>query len=266
MSAPCTGHAAESDEWMASILERLHYHACDKNNTAFSRSTMFEAADYIRRGAQRDSSADGCAVLPDGSAFTVVSFPLPPDHWLYAPCDEWDEARDEYAECPEPILTISHRATVTAAARYAIRVSTMRGQETDFDPDALVLNICYALCGPAGSAAQRDHIGDGPDHKDGPDADGFSGPRPWNSYGNAPQSVELPESDTSDIAGYTPHALRTYGDAREAAGYARGQSHSLAGILREALEQVLDDMGEHGLSVCPATKEHVIAALRGEVK
>ena len=54
MITPCTGHAAESerDEWMASILERLHHHSLDTNNTAFSRSTMFEAADYIRSGVQ----------------------------------------------------------------------------------------------------------------------------------------------------------------------------------------------------------------------
>lgn len=55
-----------------------------------------------------------------------------------------------------------------------------------------------------------------------------------------------------------------YGDAREAAGYARGLKE--ADRLRDALEQILDDMSEHGLSVCPATKEMAIAALRGEVK
>ena len=91
-------------------------------------------------------------VLPDGSAFATASWPLPRDHWLYAPRGEWDSARDEYAECPLPILTNAQRQAVTAAARYAIRGATMCGQDQDFDPDALVLNLCYALCGPAGGA------------------------------------------------------------------------------------------------------------------
>lgn len=91
-------------------------------------------------------------VLPDGSAFATASWPLPKDHWLYAPRGEWDNARDEYAECPTPILTNAQRQAVTAAARYAIRGATMCGQDEDFDPDALVLNLCYALCGPAGGA------------------------------------------------------------------------------------------------------------------
>ena len=87
-------------------------------------------------------------VLPDGSAFSVGSFSLPETHWLYAARGEWDSERDEYAECPLPILTGAQRDAVVAAARYAIRGATMCGQESDFDPDALVQNICYALCGP----------------------------------------------------------------------------------------------------------------------
>lgn len=92
-------------------------------------------------------------VLPDGSAFSVGSLPLPETHWLYAPRGEWDSARDEYAECPRPILTGGQRDAVVAAARYAIRGATMCGKEPDFDPDALVQNICYALCGPCGTLA-----------------------------------------------------------------------------------------------------------------
>lgn len=38
----------------------------------------------------------------------------------------------------------------------------------------------------------------------------------------APAPAEVPMPDTTDIAGYTPQALRDYGDDREAAGYARG--------------------------------------------
>lgn len=96
--------------------------------------------------------AGGVTVLPDGSAFSVVSFPLPKDHWLYAPLAAWDSERDDMADTPHPILTNAQREAVVAAARYAIRGATMRGQKPDFDPDALVLNFCYALCGPARGA------------------------------------------------------------------------------------------------------------------
>jgi len=88
-------------------------------------------------------------VLPDGSAFSTVSFPLPKDHWLYAPrCQEWDSVRDTSADTPHPILDHHSQAEVIAAIRYAIRGATMNGKGSDFDPDALVQNAVYALCGP----------------------------------------------------------------------------------------------------------------------
>jgi hypothetical protein len=95
-------------------------------------------------------------VLPDGSAFFTGSFPLPKDHWLYAPRSEWDSDRDEYAEVPVPILTQTNRDAVVAAVRYAIRGATMQGTDMDFDPDALVQNAVYALCGPFGKATAVD--------------------------------------------------------------------------------------------------------------
>lgn len=92
--------------------------------------------------------SDDVCVFPDGSAFSVASLSLPKGHWLYAPRGEWDNERDEYAECPRPILTHELREQIVAAARYAIRCVTVRGQASDFDPDALVQNMVYALCGP----------------------------------------------------------------------------------------------------------------------
>lgn len=87
--------------------------------------------------------------LPDGSGFGVLSLPLPEDHWIYAPnCAEWDGARDTSADTPQPILDNSQREAVKAAIRWAVRGATMNGTEPDFDPDALVLNAAYALCGP----------------------------------------------------------------------------------------------------------------------
>ena len=94
------------------------------------------------------NAISGATPLPDGSAIMTGSMPLPENHWLYAPRGEWDDTRDEYAECPRPILTSAQREAVAAAARYAVRGATMCGQEPDFDPDALVLNFVYALCGP----------------------------------------------------------------------------------------------------------------------
>jgi hypothetical protein len=93
--------------------------------------------------------------LHDGSAFAVAAIPLPKGHWLFEPLGEWDAKRDDYAETPLPILSIEQRDAVAAAVRYAIRGATMCGKEMDFDPDALVQNAVYALCGPVGSVVLR---------------------------------------------------------------------------------------------------------------
>ena len=87
-------------------------------------------------------------ILPDGSAYALLSTPLPKDHWLYKPRGEWDSERDDYKETPKPILDRHYQSEVVAAIRYAIRGATNCGKENDFDPDALVQNAVYALCGP----------------------------------------------------------------------------------------------------------------------
>ena len=92
-------------------------------------------------------------ILPDGSAFAVMSFPLPEDHWLYRPYVYMDGQIDP-VELPTPVVTHADRDRVVAAIRYAIRGATMRGQEMDFDPDALVQNAVYALCGPFTKSAE----------------------------------------------------------------------------------------------------------------
>ena len=93
-------------------------------------------------------------VLPDGSAFGVMSFPLPDDHWLYAP-NEYRDGEHEPIDLPKPVLTRPFRDAVVAAVRYAVRGATMRGQKTDFDPDDLVQNAVYALCGPYTTPTKR---------------------------------------------------------------------------------------------------------------
>ena len=95
--------------------------------------------------------SDDVTVLPDGSGFFTMSFPLPKDHWIYAPnCPGWDIERDTAADTPLPILTNVQRDAVIVAMHWAIRGATMNGKAMDFDPDALALNAAYALCGPCG--------------------------------------------------------------------------------------------------------------------
>ena len=98
--------------------------------------------------------------LPDGSGVFTGAFALPKGHWLYADA-EWDAERDERTDLPEPILDRSqYEKAVRAAAQYAIRAATMQGQDMDFDPDALVLNFIYALCGPIGNKVKHDESSD----------------------------------------------------------------------------------------------------------
>ena len=115
-------------------------------------------AALIEALAQR-TEQEPVMILPDGSAFGVISFPLPDDHWLYAP-NEYKDGEYEPIDLPKPILTHALRDAVVAAVRYAVRGATMRGQETDFDPDALVQNAVYALCGPYVTPPQRKPLSD----------------------------------------------------------------------------------------------------------
>jgi hypothetical protein len=111
---------------------------------------------HIHTCTPKQPEQEQVTILPDGSAFGVMSFPLPDDHWLYAP-NEYRDGEYEPIDLPKPVLTHALREAVVAAVRYAVRGATMRGQETDFDPDALVQNAVYALCGPYTTppAAQR---------------------------------------------------------------------------------------------------------------
>ncbi len=99
------------------------------------------AAPAVQPAAQWES----VTVLPDGSAFAVMSFPLPKDHWLYA---------DGPDAPPMPLrMGVDHPSrkemvqAVWAAAKYAVRGATMCGKEMDFDPDALCQNMVVGLLG-----------------------------------------------------------------------------------------------------------------------
>ena len=84
-------------------------------------------------------------VLPDGSAFAVVSMPLPKTHWIYK--------RKLNRAPPAPFLMGKGKLRsklekkVREAAYYAIRGATMNGTCPDFDPDALVQNLIVGLFG-----------------------------------------------------------------------------------------------------------------------
>lgn len=91
---------------------------------------------------------DNCVILPDGSAFGVLSMPLPEDHWLYQ--------RDEHGFTGPPPMTFRMEAgeareqmaeRIREAAKWAIRASTMCGRDEDFDPDAMVQNMVVGLLG-----------------------------------------------------------------------------------------------------------------------
>jgi len=87
---------------------------------------------------------DGVVRLPDGSAFFVAAYPLPKTHWIYA---------EGHNEPPMPMrIGVGSKRNeladqIRAAARYAIRASTMNGKEMDFDPDAMVQNMVVGLLG-----------------------------------------------------------------------------------------------------------------------
>lgn len=88
-----------------------------------------------------------CAVLPDGSGFATMSMPLPTDHWLYADDGTYDAPPMPLRMGTEHADRQAMNEKVRAAARYAIRASTMKGKEIDFDPDAMVQNFVVGLLG-----------------------------------------------------------------------------------------------------------------------
>jgi len=140
--AKLTVNRAQLEQWVEALkdIDALHHPAEPESIDA--QKVIADMGQALAQPKQ-----EPVMILPDGSAFGVMSFPLPDDHWLYAP-NEYRDGEYEPIDLPKPILTHALRDAVVAAVRYAVRGATMRGQETDFDPDALVQNAVYALCGP----------------------------------------------------------------------------------------------------------------------
>ena len=129
-----------------------------RDDARYGAGDWSELVDALERRASPASVPEGMelsepTILPDGSGFGILSLPLPKGHWLYAE-REYEEDAIEPTDLPAPILTHALRQQVIDAIRYAVRSATNCGKETDFDPDALVQNAVYALCGPYGAAAQ----------------------------------------------------------------------------------------------------------------
>ena len=84
-------------------------------------------------------------ILSDGSSFFMGSFPLPKDHWIYSPTGNppmsWRVGTNSAK------VRTRLEQNVRAAAKYAIKASTMSGKEMDFDPDAMIQNLIVGLLG-----------------------------------------------------------------------------------------------------------------------
>lgn len=97
---------------------------------------------------------DDVTVLPDGSGFAIVSFPLQRSHWIF------QKGADGFS-APPPMpfrIGVGKAATFTltreefadriwAAAKYAVCGATMHGAMNDFDPDALCQNMVVGMLG-----------------------------------------------------------------------------------------------------------------------
>ena len=220
---------------------------------------------------------DGATVLPDGSAFAIASFPLPSDHWLYAP-REYRDGEEEPIELPSPILSHqAHGDIVRAAIRYAVRSATMCGKEPDFDPDALVQNAMYALCGPFGGATMQAQPAAKCDGNHG--GPRCADPECWNDDPQA-QPAEVSDAEINRLAylaGFSPVLMATdngaFGRFARAILALRPQSESEPfGYFRSHLwgwtDCGPDDEGARALyerpQAVPMTPEYVQAAC-GEI-
>lgn len=102
--------------------------------------------DRLAAPPKQENEMDDITKLPDGSAFGVLSMPLPETHWVYQ--REHDDAP------PIPMLMgkkhpdrAKFEEMLKEAGKYAIRSATMHGQDNDFDPDALIQNLIVGFLG-----------------------------------------------------------------------------------------------------------------------
>lgn len=137
-------------------IDQLGYAGPKCEYTVDRRATPAEAAavlPILNAGLKtKRSDNQGVTVLPDGSAFSVISMPLPKGHWLHGD----PEKEDEHGfEAPPMRLRMGRSSPVrqhlteiiTEAAKYALRAASMKGVESDLDPDAVIQNLVVGLFG-----------------------------------------------------------------------------------------------------------------------
>jgi len=74
------------DEALKLALEKIAtVNAMDYEYQAWAREALRENAMREVQRLGQEIEQEPVVILPDGSAFGVMSFPLPDDHWLYAP-------------------------------------------------------------------------------------------------------------------------------------------------------------------------------------
>ena len=95
--------------------------------------------------------ADACGgeikdimILPDGTGGATMSMPLPKDHWLTAAHPNVPPMR---LRMPPGEERERWSGVIREAGKYALRCSTLDGEDDDIDPDALLQNLCVAFLG-----------------------------------------------------------------------------------------------------------------------
>lgn len=109
--------------------------------------------------SEENNSLSGVTVLPDGSAFAVMSYKLPEDHWSTAEVLEGEKMTGECSNMacpPESRVQRYLGAQIELATKVGYRGASMYGKVSDIDPDALTQNVRFALLGPL-STASVDH-------------------------------------------------------------------------------------------------------------
>lgn len=122
------------------------------DNLAINYAKLAQHCEMLeaKLAQQEQPAQEQVTVLPDGSAFSIMSSPLPADHWLYREREYATPESEETVDLPPPFVnrTTENRELIRLAAMWAIRAATDCGKENDFDPDALVQNFVYATLGP----------------------------------------------------------------------------------------------------------------------
>jgi len=75
-------------------------------------------------------------------ACATASFTIPKDHWIY---DE--PVRPTAISYTESELLQELRLKIRNALKYTIQICTSRGNNTDFDPDAMYMTLEHTLFG-----------------------------------------------------------------------------------------------------------------------